>query len=251
MDPVDVSFGQLHRLSVCPHDSATRQFGWFLLNTHLQRRLGIRMHFEPHDDILGERDSVLGGGFDLVYANAFSAVLFARHLGFEPVARPADVYDETCLVVRDDLAQLPSRPVVASATDRLIVHGLGMRLLPAVGVDPRSIDTLYTGTHLAAVKAVADSRADLAFVFGETWDSLSAVTTHGLRVAARGGAGEAFHVLMAGAQLASRTDDLREIMVGLRDTEVGRDVLAELGFSGGFVPVRAADLGSFEHLVGD
>ena len=47
------------QLSVCPHDTAKNLLGWFTLNTYLQRKLGIGIHFEPQDNFLVERQRVL------------------------------------------------------------------------------------------------------------------------------------------------------------------------------------------------
>ena len=52
-----------YRLSVCPHDTAKNLAGWFLLNTYLQRRLGITMRFEPSENFNAEREQVLAGGY--------------------------------------------------------------------------------------------------------------------------------------------------------------------------------------------
>ncbi|MEX8499460.1 hypothetical protein [Leptothrix ochracea] len=56
---------RLH-FSVCPHDTAKNVAGWFLINTYLQRRLDLAIHFEPCDNVNDEREQVLAGGYELV-----------------------------------------------------------------------------------------------------------------------------------------------------------------------------------------
>ena len=55
-----------YRLSVCPHDTAKNIAAWFLINTYLQKRLGLSMRFEPSDNFHAEREQVLAGGYQLV-----------------------------------------------------------------------------------------------------------------------------------------------------------------------------------------
>ena len=50
-----------YRLSVCPHDTAKNIAAWFLINTYLQKRLGLSMRFEPSDNFHAEREQVLAG----------------------------------------------------------------------------------------------------------------------------------------------------------------------------------------------
>ena len=89
------------QLSVCPHDTAKNLLGWFTLNTYLQRKLGIGIHFEPQDNFLIERKAVLEEEHHVVvYANPYSALCFASDKGFVPVARPVNVVDETIVVAR-------------------------------------------------------------------------------------------------------------------------------------------------------
>ena len=127
-----------YKLSVCPHDTAKNLLGWFTLNTYLQRKLGTGIHFEPQDNFLLERKAVLEQEHHVVvYANPYSALCFASDKGFVPVARPVNVVDETIVVARAG-AEVPAAPRIASATDKLIIHNLGLQVLARVGgkVDP-------------------------------------------------------------------------------------------------------------------
>ncbi len=256
-DAFTIRSSRQHRLSVCPHDTVKNLYAWALLNTHLQQRLGCRIRFEPHDDLLAERARVLEGDHHVVYANPFSAVVFARQMGFIPVARPVGVFDGTYLVALAGTTALPAQPVIASATDQLIVHSLGLSLLPAIGVDidpdagpdARGVRFQFTGNHLSAVKAVLDQRAHLAFVYSETWEGLSTATTSQLQVLARTNGGEAFHMFMVGAEFLPRAAEVREVLLTLDSHHIGQEVLTELGFTQGLVPVTQAELDRLATLV--
>jgi len=238
-------------MSVCPHDTAKSVYGWFFLNSYLQPRLGIRLGFEPQESFLAERADVLGGGYDLVYANPYSAVVFSREQGFVPVARPVGIVDETFLVARPDVAPPADgrRLRISSATDQLVVHRLGLTLLSRIGLREDAVDFVYTGNHLAAAKAVIDGQADLGFVFNETWNGMSEYSRTELRVLTRTAQNLAFHCFMVGPAFADRLDDIRTVLTSMSADPEGTDILAELGFRAGLQPALPAELKALEGLI--
>lgn len=251
MDIFEVLSTQLRRMSVCPHDTARNVYGWFFLNSYLQSQLGCRLHFEAQENFLAERSAVLAGGYDLVYANPYSAVLFARQQGFVPVAKPVGIRDETYLVARPDWTPpAPGQKVtVASATDKLIVHTLGVTLLPRLGLDESTIDYRYTGNHLAAAKAVMDGVAELGFVFNETWEGMSSFTRSTLQILHRTDQRLAFHCFMVAPQFQDRAEDLRTILTSMTTQPEAAEILKELNFPNGIEPAGPADLNALSALV--
>ena len=236
-----------YRLSVSPHDTARNLAGWFLLNTYLQRKLGVAMRFEPSDDFQTEQEQVLAGGFHLAYANPFSALKYVHERGFVPVARPVGVYDETLLVARHGGVGLPApRPLrVASASDQLLVHVLGMALLDQHQVDPTQCQLQFTGNHVRAVQAVLDGRADVGFVYSETWHGLSASTRDALDIVAATSRQMASHCFCVAPELADRLDDVREALCGMGADPSGKKILADLRISG----FEAMAANALDHLT--
>jgi phosphonate transport system substrate-binding protein len=251
VDALDVLSTQLRRMSVCPHDTARNVYGWFFLNSYLQPRLGCRLRFEPQESFLTEREAVLAGGYDLVYANPYSAVLFARARGFLPVARPVGIRDETYLVSRPGWTPPePGRTVrVASATDKLIVHALGVGLLPALGLGDSQVEYQFTGNHAAAAKAVMDGATDLGFVFNETWDGLSPYSRSNLEVLRQTDQAVAFHCYLVGPQFRDRAGDVAAVLTAMTTNPDAAEILRELSFPHGIEPVATADLDALSSLV--
>lgn len=239
------------QLSVCPHDTAKNSVGWFFLNTYLQRKLGCAIHFEPQDDFEHERAGVLGGGFHLTYANPFSAGLYAQKLGFIPVARPVGIFDET-VVVRSAERPWPvqgRRVRVASATDQLIVHGLGLTALPELGLAAADCDFEFVGTHAKAAHAVIQGKADLGFVFNETWHGLASSSQQALAIAAQTHGGAAYHCFCIAPEWADKLHLVRDVLCGMKDDPAGQGILADLKFNAGFEPVGADDLKALHRLI--
>lgn len=238
-----------YRLSVCPHDTAKNFAGWFLLNTYLQRRLGISMHFEPSENFNAEREAVLAGGADFVYANPFSAYRFYRERGFVPVAKPIEINDETLLVARADSRLDPSqRLTIASATDKLIVHFLGLTLVDQIGWPVRNMQYEFVGNHLKVVQAVVNAKADAGFVFNETWAGLSPSTREALQVLAQSHSRRAWHCFCVAPELAHRLDDIRQVLCAMQDDPAGKRVLEDLKFRG-FEPLEPHALEGLAALV--
>lgn len=234
------------RLSVCPHDTAKNLFGWFVLNTYMQRLLSQNIHFEPADTFIAERAAVLDGDYQIVYANPYSALLFATRKGFVPVAKVKDLHDETLLVARKGVG-LPQEGMVeiASATDKLIVHPLGETLLPKIGLDKSRVHYKFVGTHPKAAQAVLKGEAHAGYVFNETWRGLSATTKADLEVLAETHDGTAFHCFCVGPAWADRVDQVRDMLIGMNTDPKGKAILADLGFG----ELEAIDVDALEPAV--
>ena len=238
-----------YRLSVCPHDTAKNIAAWFLINTYLQKRLGLSMRFEPSDNFHAEREQVLAGGYQLVYANPFSALQYVQQRGFTPVARPVGVFDETLLVTREGMTLEPGRALkVATATDKLIVHFLGLTLLDGLGIRMGDCEFVSVGTHQKAAQAVLDGRCDAGFVFNETWQGLSGSTRAGLAVAAQTRSRQASHCFCVGPELAERADEIRDLLCTMSTDPAGQRVLEDLRFTG-FEAMPADAVATLQALV--
>jgi phosphonate transport system substrate-binding protein len=238
-----------YRLSVSPHDTAKNLAGWFLLNTYLQRKLGVAMRFEPSDNFQVEQEQVMAGGFHLAYANPFSALKYVHERGFVPVARPTGVYDETLLVARQGAGMPAQRPLrVASASDQLLVHVLGMTLLDQHAVSPDDCRIQFTGNHVRAVQAVLDGRADVGFVYNETWHGLSASTREALEIVSATTRQVASHCFCVAPELADRLDEVRDVLCGMGADPSGRKILDDLRISG-FEAMSADALDQLANLV--
>ena len=199
-----------YKLSVCPHDTAKNLLGWFTLNTYLQRKLGTGIHFDPQDNFLVERRTVLEQPHHVVvYANPYSALCFSRDKGFVPAARPVNVVDETIVVARAG-AEVPAAPRIASATDKLIIHNLGLQVL--------------------------QGEADLGFVFNETWAGMNATTRSELQVIGESHDGHAFHCFMVAPEWADKREAIQQILCGMHLDPSGQKVLDDLKFKG-FEPI--------------
>lgn len=239
-----------YHMSVCPHDTAKNIAGWFLINTYIQRRLNHAIRFEPEDNFNQEREKVLAGGFQIVYANPFSAMRYGQQLGFLPVAKPVGSFDETHIVARTGEGVPTKRPVkIASATDKLIVHFLGMTMLEQVGLTLKDVEFQFVGNHLKAAQAVINGQCDLGFVFNETWNGLGVTSKQALHSIAETKNQQAFHCFCIAPELEHQYDLIQGILCGMSTDPAGQKVLEDLRFKG-FEPLPRDTLAKFGSLVG-
>ena len=238
------------RLSVCPHDTARNITGWFLFDTYLQRKLDCAIRFEPKDNFIEERNSVLNGGYQIAYANPFSAAIYAKRLGFLPVAKPGGVFDETMLVSKGN-AQIPSsRPLrIASATDKLIIHSLGLSLLGALNISPSDCEFVYVGTHAKAAHALIEGTADLGFVYNETWKGMADSSSQALTVVSQTSSQQAYHCFCVAPEWKEKLEQLQALLVNMLQDPQGKGILDDIHLPAGFEPMAPDDLLPFIELV--
>ena len=238
-----------YRLSVSPHDTAKNLAGWFLLNPYLQRRLGVAMRFEPSDNCQAGQDQGRAGGFHLAYAHPFSGLKYGHERGFVPVARPVGVYDETLLVSRQGAGLPAARPLrVASASEQLLVHVLGMALLEQHGLAGDDCRLQFTGNHVRAVQAVLEGRADVGFVYNETWHGLSASTREALEILSTTTRQVASHCFCVAPEWSERLDEVRDVLCNMGADPAGRKILDDLRISA-FEAIAADALEPLANLV--
>ncbi len=229
--------------SVCPHDTAKNVTGWFLLNTYLQRNLNCAIRFEPKDNFIQERECVLSGKCQIVYANPFSAAIFRKTHGYIPIAKPRGIFDETVLVC-DVNKSLPNhRPIkVASATDKLVVHTLGLALLEQQGLPLSDVEFQFVGTHLKATQSVIQGKADLAFVYNETWNEMSDYARQALAIVGQTESRQATHCFCVSPEWSDKSGQIQKILCTMQNNPQSQRILDDLHFPEGFGPMNPDDL---------
>ena len=78
------------QLTVSPDFSPDHIAGWYVFNTWLQRKLGVRIHLELYDDFDSQRQAIAANKVDLIYANPYDAAMLVREKGFVAIAACGD-----------------------------------------------------------------------------------------------------------------------------------------------------------------
>ena len=227
--------------TVDPNYSGKNLPAWFLINTYFQRQTGIPLRFLPHDDFDACRNAVLGGGFDLVYANPFDWVQYVGQGGFQPVAKPRDHFDEVYICSGADsgissVEMLPEKIRVASASPATLVHMVGLFLLDRAEIDRARLEFTFTGSYQGALKSLLQGQVDVAFIFNEIYDASSRLVRDRLRTVLVSEDAFAFHAFCVGPRLAGQRGQICEILCGMEQDPKGQQLLKDIGFAG-FEPV--------------
>lgn len=226
------------QFSVCSHDVAKDMASWSSLNMYLQKNLGCDLRFEPRDDFDQELEAVLQGSHHLVYASPYSAIVFAKRLGFIPLAKPVDSFDETLVIARKDFVLTNAREVkIAVASSQMIVHVLGLMLLRRMNLSLERCDFDFVGTHANAAHAVTHS-ADLAFVYHDTWSDLTDAARNTLQIVAQTDNRLAFHCFCVAPEWQDKRERLQGVLCGMQNDFHGKSILGDLHVHG-FEPLAA------------
>jgi len=214
--------------------------GWYFFNTYLQRRLEREIHL---DLVHAAWDNELRpASTHLVFAQPFQATRLMLEHGFHLAARPADQADEITLLVRADdtrstLAEFAGGKAVTDTAESF-VYLLGRFLLDEGGLASDSLDYLFTGHEIKAVRSLLNGEADLLFLPTENYNGLSALTRNRLRPLDASDAGLAFHALCLAPGCAGLLPALRSTLLEMCGDGKGRLVLDDLGLAGWAEPER-------------
>ncbi|SMF93677.1 ABC-type phosphate/phosphonate transport system, substrate-binding protein [Methylomagnum ishizawai] len=237
--PVAATGGQALNWQV--HMQSNQQLnGWYFLNTHLQRRLGLAAHLDIADDLLADRGKAPAPA-ELVFIKPFDAVRLITRQGYRPLARPSDQSDEVTLLARADdgratLAEFAGCKV-AAATPDTFVYLLGRYLLDEHGLDSGAMRYQFPGHEIKAVQMLLKGEADLLFMHGENYRRLSGMTRRMVRALDHSEAGFAFHLWCLSPRRAELAEPLRDFLIGMNHDEEGRKLLAELGYAEWVEPI--------------
>lgn len=230
----------VYRFTVSPDFPPERIASWYVLNTHLQRRLDEHLHLELYDGFEPQRADIAAGRVDLIYANPFDAAMLVREHGFTPVARPQGIRDEAVVVVPvnspvekvEDLAE----GCRVAFTDDPDVRLIGMIMLEPADLSSATITPVERPTYVLVAKSLLAGHADVGVFLADAYDGLSGVTRAGLRPLVTSSIGVISHLLMVGPRMADLGPTLRSLLVGAQDDPRLLGITEELGFSG-WLPV--------------
>ncbi len=220
---------------IAPDFTPERFAGWHMLNTALQKRSGIQLHLLTPASASEQAALLAQGKADLVYANPFDAAHMVRTLGYQPVARPSQHFDEMVIACAADspLQTLEDlRPGCRIAlTDNKDVKLIGLRLLETADVSDSDVHWTMVDSYQAAARLAIRKEVDASFFLADAFASLSRLTRSQLKVLVQSAIYDISHVVLAHERLGPAIDTLRTALLALSDDTA---VLEALGMPNGF-----------------
>jgi len=230
---------------VAPDFAPERFAGWHMLNTALQKRAGIQLHLLTPASAAEQAALLADGQVDLVYANPFDAAHMVRQLGYRPLARPAQRYDEMVIACATD-APIQSvedlKPGCRIAlTDNRDIKLIGLRLLEPADIGEADAQWTVVDSYQAAARLLIKKEADVVFFLADAFASLSRITRSQVRPLVESAIHTLSHVVLAHPRLDSALPAVRKALLELHTDSAGQAVLEALGMPAGFEALLQED----------
>jgi phosphonate transport system substrate-binding protein len=162
-----------------PHDGEPILFGiapqqepekvremWQPFFRYLEREVGYRFAFETAPSIEEFQQRVLEGRYDIWWGNPLTYIQASKRLGYVAIARDTTRIAGLLVVLKEDgvksAKELAGRKIAYSAPDAIGGTLLVQNYLARAGVAPDRVETLYTGSHESAYRAVLEGKAAAA-----------------------------------------------------------------------------------------
>lgn len=220
------------RLVIPGQDDAGHLAGWYLLNVHLQRTLGLASTLEPSpsdddfEQLFGERSLI-------VLANAHQTLRGIEAAGWCPVARPVRLYDELLVLARRDGDRLAGYPVrVACASEHSWLPRMGAETLERQGLLSADCEIRAWGSDAAAIQSLLQGNSDLALLDRRAWSGLGPALRDQLYRVTESHSQRCFSTLCVSRDLATLQGPLLELLEGLPAHATGKHLFTDLGFPG-------------------
>ena len=224
------------QMTVSPDFPPKNMGAWFVFNTWLQRQLSIPIHLELYDDFESQRQAILAGQLDLIYANPFDASMLVRDLDFMPIARPMSGSDECVVVVPEHSSIHRIEDLVpgvrVACTDDPDVELVGMIMLEPADLDSTNISRVEAGSYPLVAAQLLRDRADVGFILEAAFEDLSSLIRQQLRPLVRSQISDIHHALLMGPRLAQKHEQLCGILLQMGSEQKSRRILEELGIPG-------------------
>ena len=133
---------------------------------YLEREVGHAFAFETASSIEVFQQRILEGRYDIWWGNPLTYIQAHKKLGYVAIARDTTRIAGLLVTRKDDGLASPKdligKKIAYSAPDAIGGTLLVQVLLVRAGVSSDQIQTVYTGTHDAAYRAVLDGQVDAA-----------------------------------------------------------------------------------------
>lgn len=151
-------------IGVAPQQEPTKVYAmWQPFLRYMEREVGHPFAFETAPTIEEFQKRVLEGRYDIWWGNPLTYIQASRRLGYVAIARDTTRISGLLVTRKDDGAKaakdLLGQKVAYSAPDAIGGTLLIQDYLVRQGVAPDQVETIYTGSHDSAYRAVLDGHA--------------------------------------------------------------------------------------------
>jgi len=162
---------------------------WQPFLRYLEKEVGHAFAFETASSIEEFQQRVLEGRYDIWWGNPLTYIQASKRLGYVAIARDTTRIAGLLVTLKEGEVKSPKelagKKIAYSAPDAIGGTLLVQSSLARVGVAPDQVETIYTGSHDAAYRAVLDGKAAAAGGVPRSFNALDSAQREKLVVLTR------------------------------------------------------------------
>jgi phosphonate transport system substrate-binding protein len=162
---------------------------WQPFLRYLEKEVGHAFAFETASSIEEFQQRVLEGRYDIWWGNPLTYIQASKRLGYVAIARDTTRIAGLLVTLKEGEVKSPKelagKKIAYSAPDAIGGTLLVQSSLARAGVAPDQVETIYTGSHDAAYRAVLDGKAAAAGGVPRSFNALDSAQREKLVVLTR------------------------------------------------------------------
>src|SRR5206468_2815825 len=177
-------------IGIAPQQEPAKVYAmWQPFLRYLEKEVGHAFAFETASSIEEFQQRVLEGLYDIWWGNPLTYIQASKRLGYMAIARDTTRIAGLLVTLKDGEVKSPKeltgKKIAYSAPDAIGGTLLVQSYLARVGVAPDQVETMYTGSHDAAYRAVLDGKAAAAGGVPRSFNALDSAQREKLAVLTR------------------------------------------------------------------
>jgi len=177
-------------IGIAPQQEPAKvQAMWQPFLRYLEREVGHAFAFETAPSIEEFQKRVLEGRYDIWWGNPLTYIQASKRLGYVAIARDTTRIAGLLVTLKEgevkSAKELLGKKIAYSAPDAIGGTLLVQNSLARAGVAPDQVETIYTGSHDSAYRAVLEGRAAAAGGVPRSFNALDAAQRERLVILTR------------------------------------------------------------------
>lgn len=219
------------KLLVAPADTANNSERWYEFVVYLSRTLEQTIGLDTAFDMADFRSRMHQA--DIVFAPPTEAVLLTHKAAYIPICRPADQSEEIVFASHADgravsLKGIHGAEVITCGNN--VTTRLGLTLLAKKGMKPGSITSKNSWMHV--LKALQSTPEAFAFFSKNFYEELNPLSRENLTFLGSSKLNRVYAQMLVKPSHRALADHLSMVLMSMKESEKGSQVLDKLGISG-------------------
>ncbi|PIT37771.1 PhnD/SsuA/transferrin family substrate-binding protein [Snodgrassella alvi] len=220
--------------------------GWHFLNTRLQRLIDAPVHLFMASNAEEEQQEIDKNNVDIIYANPFNASKLIRELGYLPVVRPVNRFDEMVIASAAD-SEIKSLQDVKPGmkilcTENYDVKLIALRLLEAVDIEEKDLTWVKSESFSAVARGLIQHEGDIGLFMSSAYHKLTSITLSRLNLLIESKINDLYHMILLHPRHADMLDTLQNAFTSMHETPAGEMLLEDLGLNDGFAVLKTEEV---------